>query len=138
MRNIKKIEISIIQACIFIAFLSKKDLGGSVILDLGIYVLQLAQYIFKDEPIKVIASGEVNEEGVDLVDTIVLEYENDRRAVLNVNAKLRLWNKATVYGTKGRITVSLFSQPSAKVNALKGQLKYLIHRYFFILIIKSF
>ncbi|XP_023946804.2 trans-1,2-dihydrobenzene-1,2-diol dehydrogenase [Bicyclus anynana] len=85
--------------------LYKKDLGGGAILDLGVYTLQLAQYVFKDEPIKVTAVGELNDEGVDLVDTVILEYKGGRRAVLNIHSKLRLWNKATIVGPLGRITL---------------------------------
>ncbi|XP_026497860.2 trans-1,2-dihydrobenzene-1,2-diol dehydrogenase-like [Vanessa tameamea] len=85
--------------------LRKKDLGGSAVLDIGIYTLQFAQFVFREEPVKVTAFGEINNDGVDVVDTIILEYSGNRRAVLNVNAKIRLWNKATVYGTKGRVTV---------------------------------
>lgn len=83
-------------------------MGGSAILDIGIYALQFAQYIFKEEPIKVSAIGDLNEEGVDLVDTVVLDYAGGKKAVLNVNAKIKLVNNATVYGTKGRATVSVF------------------------------
>lgn len=83
-------------------------MGGSAILDLGIYTLQLAQYIFKDEPIKVTAVGELNDDGVDLVDTVILEYAGGRRAVLNAHSKLKLWNKATVVGPLGRVTVCTF------------------------------
>ncbi|CAK1602241.1 unnamed protein product [Parnassius mnemosyne] len=82
-----------------------KELGGSALLDIGIYTLQFAQFIFKEEPIKVTAIGDLNEFGVDLVDTIVLEYKGGKRAVLNINSNVRLWNKATVYGNKGRATV---------------------------------
>ncbi|XP_045779857.1 trans-1,2-dihydrobenzene-1,2-diol dehydrogenase-like [Maniola jurtina] len=85
--------------------LIKKEMGGSAILDLGIYTLQLAQYIFKDEPIKVTAVGELNDDGVDLVDTVILEYAGGRRAVLNAHSKLKLWNKATVVGPLGRVTL---------------------------------
>lgn len=77
-------------------------------LDIGIYTLQFAQYIFKEEPIKVTAVGELNEEGVDLVDTVILDYKGGRKAVLIINTQMRLWNKATVYGSKGRATVSYF------------------------------
>lgn len=83
-------------------------MGGSAILDIGIYLLQFAQFVFKDEPIKVSAHGELNEDGVDVVDTVILEYSNGRRAVLNAHAKLRLLNNATVVGDKGRATVSTF------------------------------
>ncbi|XP_045490782.1 trans-1,2-dihydrobenzene-1,2-diol dehydrogenase [Pieris rapae] len=84
---------------------SKKELGGSALLDIGVYTIQFAQYIFKDDPIKVTACGELNEEGVDEVSTIVLEYPGRRRAVLNINATLRLLNNANVYGTLGRATL---------------------------------
>ncbi|XP_049875503.1 trans-1,2-dihydrobenzene-1,2-diol dehydrogenase-like [Pectinophora gossypiella] len=83
-----------------------KELGGSAVLDLGVYVLQFAQYVFKGEPIAVTARGELNEDGVDLVDNIILEYSGGRRAVLNVHSKVKLWNKATVTGTKGRLTLN--------------------------------
>ncbi|GBP87685.1 Trans-1,2-dihydrobenzene-1,2-diol dehydrogenase [Eumeta japonica] len=84
--------------------LRKKDLGGSALLDIGIYVLQFAQFVFKEEPVKVVSSGELNEDGVDLAVSVILEYSG-RRAVLTANSKLRLDNRATVYGTKGRVTV---------------------------------
>ncbi|KAJ0182404.1 hypothetical protein K1T71_001773 [Dendrolimus kikuchii] len=107
----------------------KKEFGGGVILDLGVYVLQLAQYVFKDEPRKVIANGEVNEEGVDMVNTIVMEYNNDRRAVLNVSGKFRLWNKATVYGTKGRITLEdPFHCPTTLVHVNGDVEKFPLHK----------
>ncbi|CAG4933725.1 unnamed protein product [Colias eurytheme] len=85
--------------------LKKKELGGSVLLDLGIYNLQFAQYIFKEEPIHIHALGELNAHGTDAACTAVLQYPGGKSAVLNITSKLRLWNKATVYGTKGRITV---------------------------------
>ncbi|GBP85966.1 Trans-1,2-dihydrobenzene-1,2-diol dehydrogenase [Eumeta japonica] len=50
-------------------------------------------------------AGELNEDGVDLAVSVILEYSGGRRAVLTANSKLRLDNRATVYGTKGRVTV---------------------------------
>ncbi|KAJ2951422.1 hypothetical protein O0L34_g13566 [Tuta absoluta] len=98
--------------------LVKKKLGGSAVLDLGIYVLQLAQFVFKDEPIKVTASGEVNDDGVDVVDTIILEYTGGRRAVLNLHTRVRLQNNATIAGTKGRVTLlDPFHFPSKMIHA---------------------
>ncbi|GBP94714.1 Trans-1,2-dihydrobenzene-1,2-diol dehydrogenase [Eumeta japonica] len=83
----------------------KRDLGGGALLDIGLYVLQFAQFVFKEEPIKVVSSGELNEEGMDLAATIILEYSGGRRAVLTANGRLQLDNRATVYGTKGRVTL---------------------------------
>lgn len=104
--------------CNFIS--SKKELGGSAILDLGVYVLQFAQFVFKEEPINVVATGELNENGVDLVDTVCLEYKGGRKAVLKVNSKVKLVNEAVVIGTKGRVTVNnicirkLYTRPKIK------------------------
>lgn len=74
-------------------------------MDIGIYTLQFAQYVFKEEPIKITAVGELNDDGVDIVETVVLEYSRNRKAVLNINSKIKLWNRANVYGESGRITV---------------------------------
>ncbi|GBP87688.1 Trans-1,2-dihydrobenzene-1,2-diol dehydrogenase [Eumeta japonica] len=85
--------------------LRKKELGGSTLLDIGVYVLQFAQFVFKEEPIKVVSSGELNEDGVDVAVSMILEYSGGRRAVLTANSRLELDNRAVVYGTRGRVTV---------------------------------
>lgn len=69
-------------------------------------MLQLAQFVFKDSPKRVIAVGKRNHDEVDVSETIVLEYDDDRRAVLNTNTQLELVNRAVVYGTKGHVTVN--------------------------------
>ncbi|XP_073949747.1 trans-1,2-dihydrobenzene-1,2-diol dehydrogenase-like [Choristoneura fumiferana] len=103
--DVKLVEVNFGVPLISVDRLTKKDLGGSALLDIGVYTLQFAQFIFKDEPTKVTAVGTVNEEGVDIIAHIILEYSGGRRAVLNVDATVKLWNKATVTGTKGRATV---------------------------------
>ncbi|XP_075976972.1 trans-1,2-dihydrobenzene-1,2-diol dehydrogenase-like [Anticarsia gemmatalis] len=86
--------------------INKKEFGGSALLDIGIYVLQIALFIFKEEPTKVTAVGTLNDQGVDISETIILEFEGGRRAVLNTHTQQQLRNQATVYGTKGRITLN--------------------------------
>lgn len=86
---------------------SKKEQGGGALLDLGVYLLHLSQFVFKEEPIKVTAIGTLLPSGVDESETIILEYSGGRKAVLNANSKLRLWNIATIFGTEGRVTVIL-------------------------------
>ncbi|KAL4716882.1 hypothetical protein ACJJTC_012693 [Scirpophaga incertulas] len=106
----------------------RRKLGGSVILDLGIYALQFAQFVYKDEPVKVAAVGNLNEDGVDIVQTVVLEYKNDRRAVLNVDRRVKLYNKASVVGTKGRITIEEpFHFPDTFINAEGNVVKIPLH-----------
>ncbi|KAI8422709.1 hypothetical protein MSG28_006475 [Choristoneura fumiferana] len=82
--DVKLVEVNFGVPLISVDRLTKKDLGGSALLDIGVYTLQFAQFIFKDEPTKVTAVGTVNEEGVDIIAHIILEYSGGRRAVLNV------------------------------------------------------
>ncbi|CAK1540163.1 unnamed protein product [Leptosia nina] len=96
---------------------SKKSLGGSALLDIGVYAIQLAQYVFKEDPLKITACGELNEGGVDEVSTIILEYTGRRRAVLNINATIRLVNNANIYGTEGRMVLEdPFHFPTKLIN----------------------
>ncbi|KAJ8736202.1 hypothetical protein PYW08_006858 [Mythimna loreyi] len=101
----------------------KKELGGSAVLDIGIYLLNLSQYVFKEEPQKVTAVGNLNDSGVDVTETMILEYGSGKRAVLNSHVGLTLWNRATIYGTKGRITLEDPFHFPDKVTAVDGTLK---------------
>ncbi|XP_063622948.1 trans-1,2-dihydrobenzene-1,2-diol dehydrogenase-like [Cydia splendana] len=103
--EVKRVEANFGISCLDVIRLTKKDMGGSAVMDLGVYVLQFAQLIFKDEPTKVTVVGETNAEGVDVGETIILEYSGGRRAVLTADATVKMWNKGTVTGTKGRLTV---------------------------------
>ncbi|XP_028158765.1 trans-1,2-dihydrobenzene-1,2-diol dehydrogenase-like [Ostrinia furnacalis] len=103
--EVKHVDVNFGVPIVAVDRLRKKELGGSAILDIGIYTLQFAQFIFKDEPKKVTAVGNLNELEVDIIDTVVLEYEGGRRAVINIDSTVKLWNKATVVGTKGRMTI---------------------------------
>ncbi|KAL4716972.1 hypothetical protein ACJJTC_012783 [Scirpophaga incertulas] len=126
--DLKHVEVNFGVPIINVDRLRKKELGGSAILDIGIYTLQFAQFVFKDEPVKVTAVGNLNEDGVDIVQTVVLEYKDDRRAVLNVDARVKLWNNATVVGTKGRITIEEpFHFPDTFINAEGNIVKIPLH-----------
>ncbi|XP_047026588.1 trans-1,2-dihydrobenzene-1,2-diol dehydrogenase-like [Helicoverpa zea] len=101
----------------------KKDQGGSALLDIGIYLLQLSQYVFKKYPERITAVGELNSEGVDETETIILEYGGGKRAVLNTQSRLRLINRATIYGSKGRITLEDPFHFPDRVTAVNGDVK---------------
>ncbi|XP_068626891.1 trans-1,2-dihydrobenzene-1,2-diol dehydrogenase-like [Battus philenor] len=103
--DIQHVEVNLGLPLVQMERIRLKEKGGSAILCIGIYTLQFAQFIFKEEPTKVTAIGEVNEEGVDLADTVILNYTDNKKAILNINTKIRLWNRATVYGSKGWATI---------------------------------
>ena len=83
----------------------KNDLGGGVILDLGIYTIQVSQWAFQEPPLKVVARGELNSEGIDVDMKTELHYSGGRIARMHCSAKEKLNNTATIKGSKGQITV---------------------------------
>jgi len=93
--------------------ISSKDLGGGTILDLGIYTLQFAQFIYGDgEPISVVAKGHLNENGVDETASAVLTYPGGKTAVVTTHSRVELPNEGCIYGTEGTIRVPRFWCPT--------------------------
>ncbi|KAG6957056.1 hypothetical protein JG688_00011145 [Phytophthora aleatoria] len=87
----------------------KKELGGGGLLDIGIYVLATATMVFGFEPEKVTSAGKLNEEGVDVYNSITLQYSGQRFATLEYSTLARMSETVTITGNKGRI----FIQPPA-------------------------
>lgn len=77
-------------------------------MDLGVYVLQFAKFVFHDSPIEIIASGKLNSEGVDISANITLRFSSGE-AVLKISAEEQLDNIATITGDTGMIEVNIIS-----------------------------
>ncbi|KAK2583004.1 hypothetical protein KPH14_009049 [Odynerus spinipes] len=102
--------------------LKMKSLGGGTILDLGVYVLQLACMVFNNEmPHTIKASGCLNEEGVDISTSTTLQYKGNRTATVLTHSLVDMPNEAYISGTKGTIHVPCFWCPP-KVNLPRGTL----------------
>lgn len=84
----------------------KKDLGGGTILDLGVYTIQFAQFVFKEEPVSITAKGKVNVDGVDVATEVEMKYRNGGVARFKTSALEELSNKANIRGSKNFMTVS--------------------------------
>lgn len=84
-----------------------KNLGSGTLLDLGIYLLQLALFVFDEEPEKIEAKCEYNEHGIDITSEIMLHFKNGGIAELKCSGLEILTNRATIQGTKGCIEVKL-------------------------------
>lgn len=87
---------------------SKKSLGGGTILDLGVYTIQIAQFVFGTEPVSIRASGQLNDEGVDVSTQVEMTYPCGGVARFKTSALEELSNRAIIRGTKGSITVREF------------------------------
>ncbi|KAL7302974.1 hypothetical protein TKK_0004201 [Trichogramma kaykai] len=93
--------------------LKMKSLGGGSILDLGVYVIQLACLVFDHErPVEIKAAGYLNEEGVDLSMSASLVYEDGRTASIATQTTCLAPNDASIIGTEGWISLPLFWAPT--------------------------
>lgn len=103
--------------------LTKKELGGGTILDLGIYCLQFACLVYDNEvPESIKVSGFLNEEGVDMSVSATLLYKGNRTATIVTHALADLPNEAYICGTKGIIKIPKFWCPTT-ANLPSGTIK---------------
>ncbi len=58
----------------------RKDCGGGSTIDMGVYCLNLAQWVYGEEPTKVLAGGHMNSDGVDVSVSGTLLYSKGRTA----------------------------------------------------------
>lgn len=104
-------EVRLVQAnySIFWPFdpeyhLYRLDMGGSTMLDQGIYPLTIASIAFDDVPIK--QTGLANlRNGVDLRSGSVLGFENGGIAVITTGADIPGNSEAVIFGDKGWIKI---------------------------------
>lgn len=85
-----------------------KELGGGSMYDLGCYCTSMILSLVDAEPTAVRASAEMNEEGIDMLTTGILKFENGVRAtfhigmVLGIESGSRL-DRLYIHGSKGII-----------------------------------
>jgi len=104
--------------------MSKEHAGGSV-LDIGTYTSQLASLVFGGErPLKILASGHLNEEGVDESSSTTLIYSRGRTATLITHIRIVLPNDAYVVGTKGTIKLANPFWSPTKIETPSGEFEY--------------
>ncbi|XP_055685610.1 trans-1,2-dihydrobenzene-1,2-diol dehydrogenase-like [Lutzomyia longipalpis] len=83
----------------------QKKLGGGTILDLGVYTIQVSQWAFREPPKEIKATGNLNDDGVDIEMKAELIYSNGV-AKIQTSATKKLKNEAVIIGTKGQITLN--------------------------------
>lgn len=76
-------------------------------MDLGIYAIQFAEFVFRSVPVSISAKGKLNDEGVDVETEVEMSYASGGVARFKTSALQELGNTATVRGENGAMTVSL-------------------------------
>ncbi|CAG0899032.1 unnamed protein product [Cyprideis torosa] len=108
--EVLRVEANFGQECEHVERLVKKALGGSSVLDLGIYTLQLALMVFGGPPQEMWVQGCLTKpppDGVDAATNVILSFDKEGRksAVLKTDVRLKMENDAYIYGTKGRVKI---------------------------------
>lgn len=81
-------------------------MGGGTIIDMGVYTIQLCQWVFREEPISIQATGVLNDDGVDLEMSAELKYSGNKVGKIQTSALATTSCTAKITGEKGEITVN--------------------------------
>lgn len=84
-----------------------KKLGGGTTLDLGVYAIQVSQFVFRSEPISISAKGKLNDDGVDVETEVELKYPNGGVTKYKTSCLQEHKNEAIIKGSKNSITVDI-------------------------------
>jgi predicted dehydrogenase len=80
------------------------ELGGGALLDLGIYPVSLAHFVF-GAPLSLSAIGDFTFTGVDSQTSIVMRFGEGRQAILTANLEVFLPNRAVIAGEDALIEI---------------------------------
>ena len=85
-------------------YVFRKELGGGVLLDAGVYLVSLASWLL-GLPDRIQSAAKLSGRGVDDHDAILLEYDSGAIACMYVSMRTKNRPDITVLGSKGKIYV---------------------------------
>lgn len=86
--------------------ISRPELAGGALLDVGIYPLNFAAMVFGSDISQITGQAVMMESGVDAQNSITLTYPDGRMAVLNSSAVVLSDRRGIIYGDKGFVEVT--------------------------------
>ncbi|GMF50873.1 unnamed protein product [Phytophthora fragariaefolia] len=95
------------------------ELGGGGLLDIGIYPLAFATMVFGAKPDKITSAGKLNDGGVDIFNSVTLEYSNSRFATIEYTMLATMDEIVTIAGSKGRIHLPASAYTATEVKVVK-------------------
>ncbi|RLN92864.1 hypothetical protein BBJ28_00024290 [Nothophytophthora sp. Chile5] len=97
----------------------KNELGGGGLLDLGIYPLAFASMVFGPKPEKITSAGKLNDGGVDIYNSVTLEYSGQRFATVEYSMLASMAEIVTITGSKGRILINAPAHTPVEISVIK-------------------
>lgn len=85
-------------------YVFRKELGGGVLLDAGVYLVSLASWLL-GIPDNIQSAAKLSRRGVDDHDALLLEYDSGAIASLYVSMRTKSRPDITILGSKGKIYV---------------------------------
>ncbi|MFI3201104.1 MAG: Gfo/Idh/MocA family oxidoreductase [Eubacteriales bacterium] len=85
--------------------MQKPELAGGALLDLGVYPINFASMVFGNDIKKVTSSAVISELGVDYQNSITLEYQDGKVAMLHSNFLACSDRRGMIFGDKGYLEI---------------------------------
>lgn len=96
-------------------------LGGGATLDVGVYTLAVASFVFGGEPEELHAAAHLGETGVDEQTAMLLRYAGGELALLSCAVRTSTPQMATIFGTQGSIEIPDFWHPTGATLRVNGE-----------------
>lgn len=100
--------------------LFKKELGGGSLLDVGIYNISYSSFIIGTSPTNIYSNSSLGKTGVDENTSVILSYKDGKQALLYSSINIDTVRTAHIIGTKGRISVPIFSNADTASIIIEG------------------
>ena len=88
----------------------KPELAGGALLDVGVYPINFASMVLGEE-FKDVQSSAIFEGGVDILETIIMNFEGNKMATLQSGVREISDRMGSIFGTKGYIQVQNINNP---------------------------
>lgn len=86
------------------------DLAGGALLDIGIYPIVMAFWVFGKSPANVASLATLETTGVDAQSAYLFQYDQGEMAILNSSFEVHGSKEAVISGTEARVRIPLFWQ----------------------------
>lgn len=84
------------------------ELAGGTLLDIGVYPITIAHYLFNKKPVAISSVASIGKTGVDEQLSLSVKYTENQIAHLSTSFLTTLENSTFIYGTKGYIQIPDF------------------------------
>ncbi len=98
---------------------TKRETGGGTLYDIGVYCINAARYLFRDEPSEVFASSisglDARSKDVDAISSVIMRFPKNRIATFTTSFATSDIGLYTVLGTKGNLKVNMAYEYSGEM-----------------------